>query len=299
MDLNEIAIYIKVVQTGSFSEAAKKLGMPKSTVSSKISSLEKRLSTTLIQRTTRKLNITPAGEAYFKKCLSGLEEISAAESELSALSGEPSGLLRVTAPSGLGSSILPCVLSEYTRKYPKVSVEVILTDRRVDLLSENVDLAIRGGTLKDSTLIAKKIGSVYFAPFASPKYLKQGTPINHPRDLSKQRCLNFSPLGLGEWKLTSAKGSLDVPITSPVMINDLSVIKQMALMGDGVAYLPTYFCVDEVKIGKLVRLLPDWRSGLNPIHFVYPAQKFVTPKLSAFIAMSTAPLKESFQSFEI
>lgn len=299
MDLNEIAIYIKVVQTGSFSEAAKKLGMPKSTVSSKISSLEKRLNTTLIHRTTRKLNITPAGEAYFKRCLSGIEEINSAEDEISALSGEPSGLLRVTAPPALGSSILPCLLSEFTRKYPKVSVEVILTDRRVDLLSENVDLAIRGGVLKDSTLIAKKIGAVYFAPFASPKYLKNSKEITHPRDLSQHRCLNFSPLGIGEWKFTGPKGSLDVPIKSPVMINDLSIIKQMSLMGDGIAYLPTYFCMEEAKSGKLLRLLPDWRSSLSPIHFVYPAQRFVTPKLSAFIAMSTAPLKESFQSFEI
>lgn len=299
MDLNEISIYIKVVQTGSFSEAAKQLGMPKSTVSSKISSLEKRLSTTLIQRTTRKLNITPAGDAYYKRCLSGLEEIKSAESELSALSGEPSGLLRVTAPFGLGSSILPCILSEYTRKYPKVSVEVILTDRKVDLLSENVDLAIRGGTLKDSTLIAKRIGAVYFAPFASPKYLRNNPEINHPRDLSKQKCLAFSPLGTSEWKLVSAKGSLDIPIKAPVMINDLAVTKHMALLGDGVAYLPTYFCIDEVKSGKLVRLLPEWRSSLNPIHFVYPAQKFVTPKLSAFISLSTGPLKESFVNFEI
>lgn len=299
MDLNEIAIYIKVVQTGSFSEAAKKLGMPKSTVSSKISSLEKRLNTTLIQRTTRKLNITPAGEAYYKRCLSGLEEINSAESELSAFNGEPSGLLRVTAPFGLGSSILPCILSEYSRKYPKVSVEVIMTDRRVDLLSENVDLAIRGGVLKDSTLIAKKIGAVYFAPFASPKYLKNNPEINHPRDLSKQRCLAFPALGTEEWKLTSSRGSLDVPIKSPVMINDLAVIKHMAILGDGVAYLPTYFCLDEVKSGKLVRILPEWRSSLNPIHFVYPAQKFVSPKLSAFISLSTEPLKKSLLNFEI
>lgn len=299
MDLNEIAIYIKVVQTGSFSEAAKKLGMPKSTVSSKVSNLERRLNTTLIQRTTRKLNITPAGEAYFKRCLSGMGEIHSAESEISALSGEPSGLLRVTAPFGLGSSILPCILSQFTRKFPKVSVEVMLTDRTVDLLSENVDLAIRGGNLKDSSLIAKKIGAVYFVPFASPKYLKSNPEIHHPKDLSKQRCLNFSPLGSSSWKLTSSKGTLEIPIHCPVMINDLTVIKQMAIMGDGVAYLPTYHCIDEVKTGKLIRLLPEWRSSLNPIHFVYPAQKFVSPKLSAFIAMSSSPLKESLHNFEI
>jgi DNA-binding transcriptional LysR family regulator len=299
MDLNEISIYIKVIQTGSFSQAAKILDMPKSTVSSKISSLEKRLSTTLIQRTTRKLNITPAGEAYFKRCLSGLEEIKSAESELTALQGEPSGLLRVTAPYGLGGTVLPDLFSDFSKKYPKVTLEVMLTERRVDLLSENVDLAIRGGVLKDSTLIAKKIGAVYFAPFASPKYVRNANEIVHPRDLMKHRCLNFSPIGMAEWKLVGPKGSLDIPINAAVSVNDMSILKMMCLRGEGVSYLPTYACIDEVNAGKLVRLLPEWRSTLNPIHFVYPAQKFVTPKLSAFIAMAIEPLRQSFREFEI
>lgn len=299
MDFNEIAIFIRVVQEGSFSQAAKKLGMPNSTVSAKVSNLERRLGVTLIQRTTRKLNITPAGDAYYKRCIQGLEEIKAAEAEIANVQGEPQGLLRITAPNELGSSILPGIVSQYTKKYPKARIEVVLTDRRVDLLSENIDLAIRAGELKDSSLIAKRIGTIYFAPFASPKYLKmKGTP-SHPRELRQHQCLQFTPVGVDEWKMTSTKGSLNVPVPGRVLINDMFALKRMALMDDGIVFLPTYYCYTEVEANKLVRILPEWRSHLTPIHFVYPAQRFVTPKLSAFISLATAVIKRSFEDFEI
>lgn len=299
MDFNEVAIFIKVVQEGSFSQAAKKLGMPNSTVSAKVSSLEKRLGITLIQRTTRKLNITPAGQSYFKRCMLGLEEIKAAESEIASIQGEPQGLLRITAPTELGGSILPSIVSDYTKKYPKARIEVILTDRRVDLLSENVDLAIRAGELKDSTLIAKRVGTVYFAPFASAKYLKQkGTPA-HPRELKQHMCLQFTPVGVDEWKMTSSKGSLNVPVPGRVIMNDMTALKKMAIMDDGITFLPTYFCYAEVKNKQLIRILPEWRSNLTPVHFVYPAQRFVTPKLSAFISLAADAVKRSFEDCEI
>ncbi len=299
MDFNEVVVFIRVVQAGSFSLAAKKLGMPNSTVSFKLSSLEKRLGVTLIQRTTRKLNITPAGQAYFKRCIHGLEEVEAAEVELATIQGEPQGLLRITAPIELGGSVLPGLVSEFMSKYPKVRVEIILTGRRVDLLSESVDLAIRAGELKDSTLIAKKIGAVYFAPFASPKYLKaNGTPA-HPRELRNHQCIQFTVLGLDEWKMTGLKGSLNVPVPGRLVVDDLNMAKMLTLMGNGIAYLPTHICYPEVQSGKLIRILPDWRSSLSPVHFVYPAHRFVTPKLSAFMSMASTVLKNSFENFEI
>lgn len=299
MDFNEVAIFIQVVQEGSFSQAARKLGMPNSTVSAKVSSLEKRLGVTLIQRTTRKLNITPAGVTYFKRCIQGMEEIKAAEAEIANAQGEPQGLLRLTAPSELGSSILPSIISQYSKKYPKAKVELLLTDRRVDLLSENVDLAIRAGELKDSSLIAKRVGTIYFAPFASPKYLKsKGTPL-HPKELRNHSCLQFTPIGVDEWKMTGPKGSLNVTVPGKILINDMLALKKMAMSDDGITFLPTYFCYHEVQSGKLVRILPEWRSHLTPIHFVYPAQRFVTPKLSAFIALAADIVKKSFEDCEI
>jgi DNA-binding transcriptional LysR family regulator len=299
MDLNEVAIFIKVVQTGSFSETAKQMKMPKSTVSFKVSNLERTLGTTLIQRTTRKLNITAEGEAFYKRALGGIEEIYSAEAELSSLKGEPQGLLRITAPLDLGNSVLPQIIADYAKKYPKVTVDVLMTDRYVDMLGEKVDLAIRAGNLKDSTLLAKKLGVVYFAPFASPKYIKQHGKVDHPRDLTKHQMLHFPPAGQNEWRLSGPKGTLDIPVNSKLILNNLLMIKSMALMGEGIAFLPTYYGYQEVKAGKLVRLLPEWRSPLTNVHFVYPSQKFVKPKLKAFIEMASEPLKENFEDFEI
>ena len=295
MDLNEVAVFIKVVQSGSFSKAAKLLGMPNSTVSSKVSSLEKRLGTTLIQRTTRKLNVTPAGQSYFKRCIQGLEEIQAAETEIASIQGEPQGLLRLTAPNELGSSVLPNLISDFMNKYPKVRVEVLLTDRRIDLLAEGVDLAVRAGELKDSTLIAKKVGAVYFCLVASPKYLKNNPAPEHPRELHTHQCIQFTPLGIDAWKLNGPKGALNVPMPARIMVNDMTMVKILATRGDGIALLPSHFCAQEIVSGKLVRVLPDWRTGLNSVHFVYPAQRFVTPKLSAFISFATDIIKQSFE----
>lgn len=299
MDLNEIAVFIKVVQTESFTKAASDLDMPKSTVSHKVSMLEKRLGVTLIQRTTRKLNITPAGKAYYAKCLAGMEEITSAEMELASIHGEPQGLLRITAPIDIGSNVLPPIVSSYMAAFPKVRVEVILTDRRVDLLSENVDLAIRAGELQDSSMIGKKIGSTYFVPVASPKYIKKHGAPSHPRELLKHNCLQFTPIGIDHWKLVGPKGSLNVALPGKTIINHLEMIKTICLMGDGIAYLPTSLVFSEVKAGKLIRILPEWRSAYTPVHFIYPAQRYVTPKLSSFIDHAYSALKTSFKSFEL
>lgn len=290
MDLNQISVFIKVVQEESFSAAAKALGMPNSTVSAKVSALEADLGVTLIQRTTRRLNITPAGKAFFEKCLHGLEEIQGAKEELAALQSEPRGLLRITAPVELGQALLPAVVMEYQKKFPEVQVEMILTDRRVELLAENVDLAIRAGVLKDSTLIAKKLGEIFFAPFASPKYLKaQGRP-EHPRDLRKHRCIQFTPIGFESWRLKSPQGSLDIPVNGNLIVNDLQVVRSMVVDGMGIALLPNYFCKQEMEQGKIERVLSSWKSELVPVHFVYPAQKFATPKLTQFVKLGAERL---------
>lgn len=295
MDLNEISVFIQVVQSGSFSGAAKKLTMPISTVSSKVSSLERRLGTTLIQRTTRKLSITPAGQSYFKRCIQGLEQIQTAEHEIAATQGEPTGLLRLTAPIEIGGNgILPEIISAYTQKYPKMRVEVIFSDRVMDLLSESVDLAIRAGELEDSSLIVRKIGSDHFGLYTTPRYLRaRGTPT-HPRELRSHSCIQFTPFGVDEWQLRGPKGGLNVPIAGRVVINDLGTVKRLTLEGDGIALLPTHSVQAEAQSGKLVRILPEWRTETSPMQFVYPGSRFVMPKVSAFIEMAMGPLRKTF-----
>jgi DNA-binding transcriptional LysR family regulator len=295
VDLNEITVFVKVAQAGSFTLAAKQLGMPKSTVSARVSSLEKRLGTTLIQRTTRKLSLTQAGRSYFERCLQALHEIESAESEVANAQGEPRGILKITAPATLGSSLLPEILVSYTKAYPKVNVELILSDRQVDLVAEGVDLAIRGGELGDSSLIQKKLGMSYFAPFASPAYLKKrGTP-SHPKDLRDHQCLQFTPLGREKWEFAREKTKVSVPLSGKFVIDDLPTTKELALSGGGIALLPTFLCGAEAKGGKLVRVLPDWISLPRPVSFVYPSQRFVSNRLQAFIAMATEPLQKALK----
>jgi DNA-binding transcriptional LysR family regulator len=300
MDLNEIAIFVKVVQSGSFNQAAKQLGMPNSTVSAKVSSLEKRLGVTLLHRTTRKLHITQAGQAFFDKCQLGISELKNAEEEVTLNQGEPQGILKITAPSALGSSILPEVLAKFATKFPKVHLDLILQDRFVDMIAEGVDLAIRAGELKDSSLIAKKIGVNYFAPFASAGYLKTHGKPAHPKDLRNHRCLQYVPMGKEKWELVGKdKQKVSVPMAGSIVADDLSTIKELALAGSGIALLPTFICGSDANKNKLVRVLPEWRSDVRPLSFVYPAQRFTNPKLQAFISIAFDILKERLKELEL
>lgn len=294
MDLNEISIFLEVVQSGGFGKAAKKLGMPNSTVSSKISSLEKRLATTLIQRTTRQLKITPGGQNYYALCKKGLQEIQNAEREIVAGQAEPQGLLRVTAPIDLGGKVLPAVLSRYLEKFPQVKVELNLTDNITDLVGEKFDVAFRVGKLDDSSLIARKVGLANYALYAAPKYLKaRGQPLQ-PQDLREHSCLTFQPMGTEEWRLESKKGSAKITISGPIVVNNLSALKAFILQGDGIAYFPNFLVREELAAKKLVRVLPDWGSKPRPLHMVYPAQKHPPPKLSAFVALALEMLRDEF-----
>src|SRR5688572_15347363 len=192
MDLDDIAVFVKVVQAGSFSKAARLLGMPNTTVSAKVARLEKRLGVTLIQRTTRKLHITPAGQAYFARCMRGISEIETAEAEISSATAEPRGLLRLTVTGDVAHSLLPPIAAEYVRKYPRLKIEVIVANRVVDLVGEGVDLAIRAAELRDSTLVARRFLSFTVNLWASPEYLElRGTP-RAPADLDSHDCLVFS-----------------------------------------------------------------------------------------------------------
>lgn len=298
VDLNEVAVFIKVVELGSFTKAARQLGMPNSTVSSKVSDLEKRLGVVLIRRTTRKLFVTNEGRTFFERCTRSLEEIRAAEEEITVGLREPQGLLRITAPIELGTAILPTVVAKFKKEYPKISFEIYLSDRMVDLIAEGFDIAIRAGDLKDSSLVAKKLGDVYFAPFASPAYLKREGQPTLPKDLKNHTCLQFSPMGTDSWKLLGPKGSAEIPMTKQFVINEANVLKGLTLSGMGISLLPSFMCGVEVRSGKLVRILKDWRTQLRPVHFLYSGHRNSSLKLNAFIEVGGEIIKENLRILE-
>lgn len=192
MDLNQAAVFVKVVQAGSFIAAARLLGLPVSTVSYRVAMLEKRLNVTLLQRTTRRLNLTEAGELYFRHASAGLGHLSDAEAAVMAATGRPGGLLRVTAPADLGDFIIASLMTRMRQMHPEVQLEFVLMDRYADLFSEGIDVAIRAGKLKDSTLIARSIGIARWAAFASPDYLRTAPPLKVPQELQQHCCLQFT-----------------------------------------------------------------------------------------------------------
>jgi DNA-binding transcriptional LysR family regulator len=298
MDLNEIMVFIKVVQKGSFTGAAGALKMPKSTVSMKVSSLEKRLGITLIKRSTRKLRLTQAGEGFFRRAIKGVDEILAAEIEVRSENLEPHGRFRITAPVDFGNNILPELTTLFLKKYPKVQLDILLSDRKVDFLEEEVDLAIRAGELKDSALIAKRVGEVAFRIFAAPKYLKiHGTPSTL-KELESHDCVLVSALSSGGWKLQSTKRSVTIPLVGKVIVNDFNLALSLAIQGAGITLLPTYLCQEDVRLGKLLPILGEWRSNVSPIHFVYPHQRHTQLVTKAFIELSTIHLQRQLKLFE-
>jgi DNA-binding transcriptional LysR family regulator len=288
MELDGITVFVKVVQLGSFSQAARVLGMPNTTVSAKVARLEKRLGVTLIQRTTRKLSVTPTGQAYFSRCLRALEELQAGESELVATSArEPQGLLRITSSVDVAHSILPRIVRRYVRKYPKAQVELIVTNRLVDLVAENVDLGFRAGQLEDSSLLSRKLSLVGGGLWASPAYLKKrGTP-RVPADLAKHECLLFAPFQDRPFRLENGKETAEVELKGRILADDLATLRSFALMGEGIGILPGFLCeASQVGTGKLVRVLPKWSWGDGSFHLVYPGQRFVSSKVQAFITLA-------------
>lgn len=279
MDFNAIWIFTQVVQSGSFTGAGRALGIPKSTISSKVAELEERLGVSLLKRTTRKLHLTEAGNRYFQVARRALTEIQEVETVAAQAQEQPKGLVRFTAPVEMGSATVSQLISRFLAEYPQIQIELILTDRIVDLVAENVDLALRAGALEDSTLIARKIGMTAFRIMASPQYLKRhGTPLK-PTDLAEHECIRFTaPADSNTWRLARGGKTVQVGVKGRIAANNLIAIKELALAGQGLTLLPTFLCGEEVNDGRLIHLLPAWLTNSEPIHIVHASQKYLPPK---------------------
>ncbi|WP_439368982.1 LysR substrate-binding domain-containing protein [Bradyrhizobium sp. PMVTL-01] len=284
--MDAIAVFVKVVETGSFSAAARQLRMPKATVSAKVAGLENRLAVRLIQRTTRKLRVTEAGEKYFHHCAIAIREVELGEAALQSAKAKPSGVLKVTASVDLGQALLPRIARVYATKYPDVSLELIITNRIVDLVEEGIDLALRWtAAMKDSSLIARRFFETESDLWVSPKYLKRLGSITHPRDLANAAFV-IHPSWKGAVLLTNGKSDFEVQRSGRLRADDLQAIKTLAVMGEGIAWLPDYLVEDEARSGKLVRVLSQWRPKLQQLgtcYFVYAGRQYALPKVESFI----------------
>lgn len=284
LDFNEMVIFVKVVEAEGFTAAATNLGLPKSTVSRKISELESRLGARLLQRTTRSVRPTELGALYYERCARLVTEAEEAERAISQCQEQPRGLLRITLPVDIGISIMPAVTREFMQQYPEIRLQVDVSDRYVDLVGEGFDLAIRAGVLEDSTLVAHRLYTDRMLVCATPGYLKQRGIPRSPEDLKQHDCVVFSVLRSSETlKFTRQRGEVVVEISGRMGINNLNAIRGVCLTGAGIGLLPELHCQDLIATGELVSVLDDWSVREGGIYAVYPSPRHLTPKVRAFI----------------
>jgi DNA-binding transcriptional LysR family regulator len=281
MDLNEIVVFARVVQSGSFTTAAAQLGMPKSTVSRKVSELEERLNARLLQRTTRKLSLTDVGRTYYDYCARIVGEVEDAERAVSSLQDTPRGALRVT--TGTNVAYLGPIISEYLKRYPEVRLELLCTARSVDLVEERFDVGIRAGTLADSTLVARSLGRVRWFLVATPAYLKKRGRPRSPEDLNKHDCLFFGTGLDAALRLEKGDTTVQVAVSPRLMVGDFDVLHAVATAGLGIALLPAFRCVEDLRAGRLEAVLREWNAPSTQVQAVYPSTRHLSPKVKSFI----------------
>lgn len=284
IDLNDIAVFVKVAQFESFSRAARALGMPVSTVSRRVAALEEQLGATLLQRTTRKLNLTAQGRAYYDQCSEPLGHLYDAERVIIQAQKEPEGLLRVSVPVIMGQEPFYDFVSSFLKTYPRVQVDLLVTNTFLDLVAENVDVAIRFGELHDSTIVAQRIGKSVRYVVAAPTYLRGRVPPAKPEDLRHHQCVLLNGRNNeAEWHLISGRKSATVHVVGPIASRDFQAVSAFTYKGHGIGLLPSTYCDAHIESGDLVRLLPDWASPEIFVHAVYPTRRFLPARLHAFL----------------
>lgn len=282
MDLNELFVFTRVVQAGSFVAAARALGMPKSSVSRKVSALEARLGARLLHRTTRTLSLTDVGRTYYEHAARAIAEVEEAEAAVTSLEEAPRGLLRVTTP--LNFEFLAPIVSAFLEKHPEVRIELVGADRVVDLVQEGFDVAVRAGALADSTLVARSLGALQNFLVATPAFVAASGAPETPADLARFECVSFGAgPDRGSWRLVRDGREETVSVGGRLVVNDFEFLEDAVRAGLGIAMLPVFRIAGDLKAQRLVRILPAWCSPSMPLWAVYPSARHLSPKVKAFV----------------
>ncbi|MDI1446595.1 LysR family transcriptional regulator [Polyangium sp. 6x1] len=282
-DVVSMAVFARVVEARSFTGAAALLGLSKSVVSARISGLEERLGVRLLHRTTRRLSLTEEGARLYETCSRIVSAADEAQGVLESASAEPEGLVRVTVPVGVGILQFPTILRELHERYPRLVVELSLSEHRIDIVAEGFDVAIRvADNLEDSALVARRIGAVRMNLCASPDYLaRRGTPAS-PQDLVHHNCLRLSPVRR-EWSFRCGRRTHLVPVSGSLITDNIAVLRQATLDGIGVARLPRSFIATDIEAGRLRRVLPEHALGETNVFLVHPYRRHMPTKVRAFV----------------
>ena len=288
----EMRTFVAVVDAGSFVRAAEALAVSKAAVSRYVTDLETRLGVRLMQRTTRRLSLTSEGEVFHARCQAVLADIEEAEAEITSRSGDAAGLVKVNVPVSFGILHLAPLWGEFIQRHPKVSFDVTLSDRVVDLVEEGYDLAVRIARLPSSTLISRKLSATRMVVCASPRYLKRAGTPKHPRDLAQHTVLAYSLLVSGdEWHFDGPDGPVSVKTAPCLRTNSGDTCRAAALQHQGIVMQPSFMVGADLAAGTLVELMPQYRGLELGIYAVYPTRKHVSPKVRLLIDF----LVESFR----
>jgi DNA-binding transcriptional LysR family regulator len=285
-DLNDTLIFVKVVEHGSFISAAKALRLPKTTVSRKVQDLETRLGAQLLHRTTRKLGLTEAGNVYYEHCQRIARELDEAESAVGQLQGGPRGWLRFTAPYSLGITWIAPLLGEFHARHPEVRVEMLLSNEPIDLIDREVDVALRGGVLPDSNLVARRLAVFRTQVYASPHYIERhGEPV-HPDDLLHHRTLAMQKsLRNGQyfWPLNDGERTNDYRIDPVLVANDPGALTGALICGEGLLLSSDVNMKAHAELGHVTRVLAGWTGPEYEFNAVFPRGQTTSPKVRAFV----------------
>ena len=280
IDLNAVAIFVRIVETGSLSAAARTLQIPKTTVSKRLAVLEEALGVALITRTTRKLRLTEAGKAYFEHSLAAVRRLEQARVEMTSARDHPSGLLKITAPVDISHTVLGRVTDAFLLRYPGVRIEMMVTNRVVDILGEGIDLAVRAGAMRDSGLVGRRFMELTSNLYASPEYLRR-----HKVPLQPVFCRLY-------WLRRNAaalccQGTFIREITAKprIIVDDLETVKELVTLGTGIGWLPDFLA--QTDAGKLLPAVPEWRANsAGDVHFLYANPKHPSINVKAFVALA-------------
>jgi DNA-binding transcriptional LysR family regulator len=291
IDLNDVALFVQVVKSGSFVEAARRAGMPSNTASRRVQQLEEQLGLRLLHRSTRKLTLTDAGESFYARCVDEVEAIAAAAIELSEGSQMPSGKLKVAAAADFFNWFQMDWVTEFLEAYPKVRIEFVLSDARADLVAEGIDVAIRGGKVLEPALVARRIGSNRAFMVASPSYLATRGAPQSIEEVTLHECLTIPPaVGRTVWRLDGPEGPTEVQVNGRFYANAAHVLLKASVAGLGIVLLPEMMTASYLRTGQLVEVLPDYCVKGLDIYLVYLSRRQLPPAVSAFVEFAKAKI---------
>lgn len=281
--MTSMATFVKVVESGGFSAAARTLSMSPSMVTAHVQSLEERLGVRLLNRSTRRVSLTEVGHAYYERCLQILAEADDADQIAQALQSTPRGTLRLNTSIAIPPLLAP-VIAEFVALYPEVSVNLTMSDRMIDLVEEGFDLAVRNMSVPDSSLVVRRVATYRFVVCGAPGYLAARGIPGQPADLSQHNCLVYSHSAWGnEWRFAGPDGEQSVAVEGNLQANSDNALRLAAVHGQGLALAPSFLLIDEIKSGRLVPVLTEFLQTEHAINAIYPHRHHLSAKVRSFI----------------